>query len=167
MKKLELRLGKVEEKWSEVIEQWPTYLPPFSELDYALRKNGWLNTIGRNSGCIKLFFFSETNLVGFSLIDVKAPDNGEFYVAVHGDWINKKIGKNICALTLKYGFDIVGLNRIYLKVRTNHKIGIQLYDKMGFKKNGEATEIINDIKTHFYLMELSKIEFNLTSKNLK
>jgi len=42
--------------------------------------------------------------------------------------------------TLIFGFNNLGLNRIFLHVLKNNKVAIELYNKIGFKQEGELRE---------------------------
>lgn len=144
---------------SRMIQKWPIYKKPYEELDYALRKGGWLDTIGSKPSCKQYGYYVNNILVAFSLLDFKTNENAEFYIAVKGDSIHQGIGKQFCIETLRIGFEKLNLCRIYLRVRTNHSRGIRLYNSVGFKHIGETWEITNSVNTHFYLMEIYKSEF--------
>lgn len=163
-----MQLINLNDKLERQIPSWPVYRPPFVELDYALRAGGWLDTIGQHTGCLKFGFIEDSQLVGFSLLDRKSSEDAELFIAIHGEWVNSGIGKKACLKTIEHGFETVRLQRIHLKVRTNHHVGIRLYGKLGFKNIGEVWETVNNINTHFYLMEIHKngVAFHNTSIDL-
>jgi RimJ/RimL family protein N-acetyltransferase len=48
----------------------------------------------------------------------------------------KGFSKDATLKTLKFGFYKIGLQRIYLSVQENNETAINLYEKLGFKKEG-------------------------------
>ena len=75
-------------------------------------------------------------LIGLLSIDQKN-SKAEYYVTV-GETAYK--GKGVAAkasyLILKYGFEELGLNRIYLFAETENLAAARLYEKVGFKLEG-------------------------------
>lgn len=62
---------------------------------------------------------------------------GEFGMFIGEDAERGKgYGTASAQLTLKYGFDILGLNRIYLSVLSNNVSSIRSCEKVGFRKEG-------------------------------
>lgn len=151
---IELRPLTLEERAE--IQGWPPYPPPYEALDYALRLGGWLDTYTVKAGCIALGAHAGGELVGFSLLVPDYPDSAEFYVAVKGNKLAHGFGKKICIETLKTGFQHLPLQKIHLKVRKNHEVGIRLYADVGFVRNGEISEVTNHILTDFYVMEITR-----------
>lgn len=53
---------------------------------------------------------------------------------------NKGIGTDSAKLILKYGFEELKLNKIFLRVFSNNLAGIKAYEKAGFKYEGTAKQ---------------------------
>ena len=49
---------------------------------------------------------------------------------------NKGYGTEAAMLTIDYGFNILNLSSIFLRVHTNNKRALKVYEKVGFKKIG-------------------------------
>lgn len=83
--------------------------------------------------------------IGLLSIDQK---NGkaEYYIAMgETDYKGKGIAKEASKLILAYGFEELGLNRIYLYTETENEIARHLYEKVGFVKEGVLRQ---DILSH-------------------
>jgi len=80
-----------------------------------------------------------TVLKNISLLHRKA----EFAIFI-GDMNERGKGysKDATLKTLSFGFNQLGLNRIYLYVLKNNESAIKLYNKIGFKLEGELKESI-------------------------
>ena len=52
------------------------------------------------------------------------------------DQWGKGIGREVAAATLRYGFNTLNLNRIYLRVNADNERGIKSYRAAGFKHEG-------------------------------
>lgn len=52
------------------------------------------------------------------------------------------IGTQSVKATIKYGFEVLGLHKIFLRVFSNNQAGIQAYTKAGFKYEGTAKDDI-------------------------
>ena len=55
---------------------------------------------------------------------------------------NKGVGQEIAQLVLRYGFDKLNLNKIWLGVNADHTLGVHSYCSSGFKKEGVLREEI-------------------------
>lgn len=145
------------------ITHWPSYPPPYTALDYALRaRRGWLDIYGSKRGCVRLGGYRRGKLVGFSLLvpDAHAPKRAEFFIAIHPGHLHKGFGSQLTWRTLEYGFHRHGFTEIHLKVRKDHKVGKHTYSKLGFFKTGkEPKEVTNGILTAFFAMSLPRKRF--------
>lgn len=76
------------------------------------------------------------------------------------DFKGKGYSKIAAEKTLLFGFRNLNLNRIYLKVLENNHIAINLYEKLGFKKEGELRQSVfkNDCYLNEYQYSLLKSE---------
>jgi len=144
------------------ILQWPEYKLPFLELNYSIKSGGWLDTIGSNTHCLSFSGF-KPDLVAFTMLDFTSSLEAEFYIAVKASHLSKGIGRALSIATIDKGFKDLGLERIFLKVRKNHEIGIKLYESIGFQYVKDKDIEVNGIMTSFYLMDV----FPETIKSMK
>ena len=143
------------------IESWPDYPAEFNELNYALRKDGWLAEFGRRPDTW-IYAVEETgNLIAFTILATTAPGEAEFRIALRADKIGQGLGRTITMDTLEKGFDECGLVRIHLIVRKNNRRAIELYQQLGFTHQGECRKTVNNQPTDFLLMDL--LHTNLTN----
>lgn len=56
------------------------------------------------------------------------------------DWRGKGLGREAMTLLLNYGFDGLGLNKIYLHVDNENIIAQKMYMKLGFMEEGNLVE---------------------------
>jgi diamine N-acetyltransferase len=138
------------------IQRWPSYPPALRELDYALRKGGWLDQFPAAAQARRFAARDNSALIGFSLLTHITTVDAEFYIALHPEHIGHGIGREITQLTLQYGFEQLQLRRIYLKVRQWHRRGIALYESIGFKTTGEMIENIQGEPITFFSMEIMR-----------
>lgn len=83
--------------------------------------------------------------IGLLSIDYKN-SKAEYYIAMgEPDYKGKGIAKEASRLILKYGFDTLGLNRIYLMTETDNFAAQALFERLGFIKEGCLR---NDIFSH-------------------
>lgn len=61
-------------------------------------------------------------------------DCAEWGIVITADMQNKGYGKEALMRSVEYGFDILGLNRIFLAVYTDNERAIHVYQKCGFKE---------------------------------
>jgi len=73
----------------------------------------------------------------------------------------KGIGREACTLAIHYGFEKMGLRKIYLAVYENNPAAKNLYEKLGFKLEGTLRKqvLVNGNYYDKYLMGLFKEEF--------
>ena len=72
-------------------------------------------------------------IIGLLSIDNKNKD-AEYYITI-GDrnYLGKGVGKKASILLLKYAFEELKLNNVYLYVETENTSAIKLYERIGFK----------------------------------
>lgn len=77
------------------------------------------------------------------------------------DMQGKGYGQEAISLILDFGFNILNLNCMYLKVYSYNKIGINCYKKSGFKEAGRLREgkIIGSSKYDEIFMDILSSEF--------
>jgi RimJ/RimL family protein N-acetyltransferase len=66
--------------------------------------------------------------------------HAEFAIIIDAAQKGKGYGKEACYKTLEFGFRHLGLNKIYLKVRTDNTSAIRIYEACGFKTEGTLRE---------------------------
>jgi len=138
------------------IKNWPPYPPEFVDLDYALRKDGWLDEYLTKPGARCFAIEHAGELVAFTILSVTEEAKAEFRIALRADKTGQGLGGAITAMTLAKGFDEIGLARIHLIVRKNNPRAIRLYTRLGFTERGECLKNINEKQTHFLIMEILK-----------
>ncbi|GAB4450903.1 MAG: GNAT family protein [Bacteroidia bacterium] len=74
----------------------------------------------------------------------------------------KSYGRSACTLMIDYGFNVLGLRKIWLAVYENNPAAKKLYENLGFKLEGKLRKHICINGTYFdkYLMGLFKEEWN-------
>ncbi len=68
--------------------------------------------------------------------------HAEFSILIDSSQKGKGFGKEACYKTLEFGFRHLGLNKIYLKVRTDNTSALRIYESCGFKIEGTLREDI-------------------------
>lgn len=101
-------------------------------------------------------------LIGLLSIDDKNK-KAEYYVTLgEREYLGKGIAGKATRLLLKYAFNELGLNRVYLYTETENSAAVRSYERVGFKREGV---IKNDLfsKGRFvdrYVYGITKKEFN-------
>lgn len=71
------------------------------------------------------------------LLDIDKKNNkAEYYICVDYSYSGKGIGTESSKLLLKYAFDNLNINKIYLYTEENNKNAQHLFEKIGFHKEG-------------------------------
>lgn len=100
-------------------------------------------------------------IIGLLSID-KKNNNAEYYVTI-GDrnFLGKGIAKKASILLLKYAFETLKLESVYLYVETENISAIKLYERIGFKKQILIKQDIfcKDRYVDRYKFSISKNEF--------
>lgn len=74
--------------------------------------------------------------IGLSAID-RNNRKAEYGILIgEADYAGKGYAKEASQLLLKYGFEKIDLNKIYLRVFDDNDRAVDLYEKLGFKKDG-------------------------------
>lgn len=103
----------------------------------------WYEKVNRNYDRFDLVFKNEAGVpVGMSGITSinTAFRNGEFYIFINPDMQGKGVGKAITAWMLDYGFLALDLSKIYLYVDGSNQRAVELYEKIGFVKEGHLRQ---------------------------
>jgi nicotinamidase-related amidase/RimJ/RimL family protein N-acetyltransferase len=147
-----MRLRTLQEADVDRIRQWPGYPRDMSQMDYALRAQGWLDAFRHQPGVTALVAEDGHEVIGFTLLIPTGRAEAEFRIALRADRIGQGLGRTIAALTLQQGFTGLGLSRIHLIVRTNNFRGIRLYQRLGFRISGECRRAIQGGPVDFWMM---------------
>lgn len=149
MKNLLMRRATLQDR--QTIVRWPSYPAEFSELDYALRDNGWLDEFLEKAWV----YVTEQDqvVVAFSLLAMEGESEAEFRIALHADYLGKGLGKVVTQRTLEVGFHVHGLKRIHLIVRKNNHRARKLYESIGFQPCGSCMQVVNGCRVEFQQFE--------------
>ena len=141
------------------IKNWPAYVDGFAPLDYALRKNGWLDEYRDKPNT--WIYIAEESLqdAGFCLLSLTAAGEAEFRIAIHPRKTGMGLGRKVAVATLEKGFRELNMDKIYLFVRKSNLPAIGLYQSIGFKKFGDSTHTIQGKQIECDDMALTKEEF--------
>ena len=135
-----------------VMSDWPSYQPCFNELDYALRKRGWLSEyFGKpDTKCYAAEHSGE--LIGFAILSKTSETEDEFRIALKQDKTGSGYGRIITLMVLNDGFINMKINRIYLIARENNPTAIRLYKSIGFAERCKCIKEINGKPVDFLVM---------------
>ena len=135
------------------IAQWPAYPAEFSELDYALRANGWLDEFQGKADTWIYAAELDKALVAFTLLAITGKQEAEFRIALHPHYLGRGLGRAITLNTLELGFRDKTLKRIHLIVRKDHARAIKLYADIGFCEFECCIQTVNGKSVEFHRME--------------
>jgi len=144
-------LHRLDESAKNSMKEW-CYSAPYNQFNYALKKEGWIDTYCCDNNTFCYTCESEGETVGFFLFILEREN--EFRVLVNPAYLGCGYGKEIVQLAIRTGFEELGLKRLSLLVRKNHPVAIALYKKMGFVTVGETVETIDGEEVFFYQMLL-------------
>lgn len=142
----------------EEIRGWPSYPGDMAQMDYALRKDGWLDEYRSKQDVAVYAVEDGGELIAFSILAKTGAAEAEFRIALRPDRTGLGFGESITVLTLRTGF-AAGLSRIHLIVRKNNHRGIRLYRRIGFREQGECRKDIQGMPVEFIVMAISREEF--------
>jgi RimJ/RimL family protein N-acetyltransferase len=145
--------------YSDVVEihSWPRYEGKLSQLDYALRPEGWLNAYPESAENARYGLWQGGELVGFTLlVGIKSKETAEFYIAVRGDRLRHGIGYEATQLTIQRGWRDFRLQSIHLKVRTWHDNAMNVYERAGFTPGKKFKEDIDGAAVEFVRMNVTR-----------
>jgi len=134
-----------------VIQSWPAYPEEFKDLDYALRGAGWIiEYLGKDG--TNIYVAEERGvLIGFTILsrDDAETIRAEFRIALHLDMLGRGAGKKLVQMTIRKGFEELGLKKIYLIVRRSNPRARKLYQNCGFKDTVEYRKEVDGIVVDF------------------
>ena len=146
---------------SDVIQigKWPPYPGDMEQMDYALREKGWLEEFRLKPDTSCYAVEDDGELIGFTILSKTGETDAEFRIALRSDKTGQGLGKSITRMTLRKGFEDMGLYRIHLIVRKNNTRGIKLYQRLGFVDRGECRKEIQGTLVDFWLMDICREEY--------
>ncbi len=103
----------------------------------------------------------EVGIIGLLNID-RMNQKAEYYITIGEEqYKGKGIAYKASKLLLKYGFNELKLNKIYLFTEVNNLGAQRLFEKLGFKKEGKLVQdlIIKDRKIDRYIYGICKGDF--------
>jgi diamine N-acetyltransferase len=156
-------LREMAEQDVAVMQSWPIYPEEFKDLDYALREAGWISEYLGKEGTTIYVAEERGVLIGFTIlsrddIDGKS-SSAEFRIALHPNILGQGAGEKLARMTIRKGFEQLGLKRIYLIVRRSNPPARKLYLHCGFRDTVEYRKEVNGIVVDFLEMELEKETF--------
>lgn len=138
------------------IGKWPPYTGDMEQMDYALREKGWLEEFRKKPSAFLYAVEDDGDLTGFTVLAKTGEMDAEFRIALRADKTGLGLGKKIIWLTMREGFESMGLSRIHLIVRKNNVRGIKVYQRIGFVDRGECKREIQGTVIDFRLMDISR-----------
>lgn len=145
------------------IQSWPAYPKEFKDLDYALREAGWISEYLGKEATRTYAAEEQGAMIGFTILSGEDADGSssraEFRIALHPDMLGQGAGKKLAKMTIKKGFEELGLDRIYLIVLKSNPRARRLYQHCGFRDAGECRKEVNGVVVDFQEMQLGKEDF--------
>lgn len=143
----------------EEIRGWPAYPTDMAQMDYALRKGGWLEEC-RSRPDVSVYAVEDGDgLIAFTILAKTGTAEAEFRIALRADKTGVGLGEGITAQTLVIGFEEHRFSRIHLIARKNNRRGIGLYRRIGFVEQGECRKDIQGTPVDFLVMDIHRKEF--------
>jgi len=142
-------IKKINESDKKLIALWQ-YEEEHSGFNYALRENGWTDCYCAHDDTNCYVAKVDEEIIGIFLFI--AHKSNEFRILINPAFLSKGYRKIITNKALDIGFNELKFEYISLIVRQNHTIAINLYEKMGFVRDGETKEIVDNQEIDFYIM---------------
>jgi RimJ/RimL family protein N-acetyltransferase len=105
-------------------------------------------------------------LIGFTILSIDDAEGkssrAEFRIVLHPDMLGRGAGRKLAGMTIRWGFEELGLKKIYLIVRKSNHRARKLYQNCGFRDAGECSKEVNGIVVDFQEMELDRDNFKGT-----
>ena len=145
---------KLREEDRQIIYDWPTYPPDCLELDYAVRKDGWIDHHAEHDNDRIYSAIEGNEVVGFSIVHIADDGDAELLIAMRGDRLGRGLGKELALATLHRCFGELCLTRVELVVRKSNQRAKRLYGRIGFTYTGDCIININGEDIEFDKMEM-------------
>lgn len=111
----------------------------------------WIRKVMANQDEYRCAIIADDKYVGNIYLTGIHDGQADYHIFI-GDrtsW-GKGIAAEASRLILRYGFDVLGLDRVNLNVRPDNIAAVSLYDKLGFRRSH------NDVKKGFINMYIEK-----------
>ncbi|MGC9197117.1 MAG: GNAT family N-acetyltransferase [Syntrophobacteraceae bacterium] len=99
------------------VNLWPPYKDGSAQMDYALRRGGWLDEYYKRPGAWCYIAQAEGESVGFALLSLTGAGNAELRIALHPLKTRLGFGRQTMTAVMERGFFELGLDTIHLVVR--------------------------------------------------
>lgn len=98
----------------------------------------WFNKIKNNNNRLDLTVLYDDIVVGFiGLLNIDCNNKkAEYYICIDSNFSGRGIGSISTELLLKYAFENMNLNKVYLYTEVDNERAQILFEKMGFIKEG-------------------------------
>jgi ribosomal protein S18 acetylase RimI-like enzyme len=149
-----IELRELTDEDKETIYRWPTYPSDCLELDYAVRRDGWIDHHSSHGRDRIYSALQGGEVIGFSIVHVADDGDAEFLIAIRGDRLGLGLGRELTLATLQRCFVELGLAKVKLVVRKSNHRAQGLYRKVGFTYTGDCVININGEDIEFYNMEM-------------
>ncbi|OGD86898.1 hypothetical protein A2164_01015 [Candidatus Curtissbacteria bacterium RBG_13_35_7] len=167
-------LRPIEEKDLEWIRKLRNDESTWSQLGtfkfiYEVTQKNWFKDLKKRDDSEYLVFCNSKSNLG--LVRLTEIDRGNRSMCVGGDIILEKRGKGLSKimyrLIFKVGFDLLGMNRLWLNVLETNKKAIYIYKKNGFRGEGILREAIyrNGKFYNYFLMSILAKEYYQDNQN--
>lgn len=131
-------------------------------LEYNKTVNWFKNNINNNKRCdFTIEYYKKiAGFIGLLNLDEKNA-KAEYYICVDNLFSHKGIGYNASLMLLKYAFNKINLNKVYLYTEVSNIKAQLLFEKIGFKKEGLLKDdlIYSGKKIYRYVYGMCKDDF--------
>lgn len=142
-----MKIRRLEEKDLETRVEWMNSPAIYQSMHYDVpvtlgKTVDWYNDIKRNTSRCDVVFEEDGNIVAFgglTGIDKKV-FKAELYVFVNPHYLRGGIGSKATKLLCDYGFENLGLCKIYLETNEDNIAARRVYERCGFKLEGVHRE---------------------------
>jgi UDP-4-amino-4,6-dideoxy-N-acetyl-beta-L-altrosamine N-acetyltransferase len=123
----------------------------------------WFENLGLDNRYYYILFSKKISFIGIVRMDEIDYINRSIRVGgdILAQYRNKGYGSKMYKLILKYCFDYLNMNRVWLLVLETNKFAIKLYMKSGFKEEGHQRKAIyrNNRYIDYIMMSILKSEY--------
>jgi RimJ/RimL family protein N-acetyltransferase len=125
---------KVSYKWRNNPAIWQyTGTRPDKLITEEIEKE-WLSTVLQRKDERRFAICVDSNYIGNIQLTSIANESAEYHIFIgEQEYWGKGIAAEASHLLLRYGFDVLGLNCIYLSVKEDNLNAIKLYERLSFR----------------------------------
>ncbi len=142
----QIYLRPMTEEDAELIVNWRNQpeLKRFfiSQADFSIESHlKWFRSMKESGRACQMMICDKQNDKPLGSVDIKDIDmenrKGEYGIFIGDkDTRGRGIGTEAAKLMIRYGFDVLGLHRIYLRVIASNERARRSYERAGFKQEG-------------------------------